>query len=86
MDEFGTSKVVLSREQDQSFREYDDVEIEIPRGKTMSVGDVRKKFGDKMNITPQMIILVEGVPRSDNFVLEDGQRLYGKEQTKARGV
>lgn len=84
MDEFGNCKVILSREQDQSFREYEDVEVEFPRGR-LTVADLRRKFGDKMNITRDMIILVEGVPRSDNFVLEDGQKAYAKEQTKARG-
>lgn len=85
MDEFGNAKVVLSREQDSSFREYDDIEVTWPKGKALTVGDLRRKFGDKMNISSQMIILVEGVPRADNCVLEDGQRCYAKEQTKARG-
>jgi hypothetical protein len=77
--------VLISREQDAEFRNFDDVEDSIPGDKMITVKDIRRKYSDRLNLSGDMICLINGSPKGDEYVLQDGDRAFFKASTKARG-
>lgn len=79
-------KVIVSREQDSEFRSYDDIEENIPADERRTVGQLRRKYADRLNLAGDMICLINGSPVSDETVVKDDDTLFYKEATKARGA
>lgn len=73
-----TRRITIEREPDSDMVKYEPVIIELEESEVLTVKQLKHRLRDELNITPDMVMLVNGEMVDESVVLEDEDRVYAK--------
>lgn len=78
-------QITISREKDHDLKKYKDISIDLEEDEVVTVGRVRDRLSDSLNLHSNMIAIVNGDAAPSSRVLEDGDAVHFKSASREKG-